>query len=90
MANFFGGSAYSMIKEITEGYISLSEVILKKYNLSELIELKNEGQKQLRELRSNQPQEVPIEIQKHQRKILKLSSALKQIEARILKIGRKI
>ncbi len=90
MANFFGGSAFSMVKEITEGYISLSEVTLKKYNLSELLELKKEGQKQLRELRSNQPQEDPLEIQKHQRKILKLSSALKQIEARILKIGRKI
>lgn len=90
MANFLGGSAFSMIKEISEGYFSLSEVILKKYSLSELMELKNEANKQLRELRANQPQEDPLEIQKHQRKIMRLSGALRQIEARILKIGRKI
>lgn len=90
MANFLGGSAFSMMKEISEGYFSLSEVILKKYSLSELIELKNEGNKQLRELRANQPQEDPLEIQKHQRKIMRLSGALRQIETRILKIGRKI
>lgn len=90
MANFLGGSAFSMIKEISEGYFSLSEVILKKYSLSELMDLKNEANKQLRELRANQPQEDPLEIQKHQRKIMRLSGALRQIEARILKIGRKI
>ncbi|MEJ5165737.1 MAG: hypothetical protein WHV67_01770 [Thermoanaerobaculia bacterium] len=90
MANFLGGSAFSMMKEISEGYFSLSEVILKKYSLSELMELKNEGAKQLRELRANQPQEDPLEIQKHQRKIMRLSGALRQIEARIIKIGRKI
>lgn len=90
MPNFLGGSAFSMIKEISEGYFTISEVILKKYGLAELIELKNEGHKQLRDLRSNLPKEDPLEIQKHQRKIMRLSSALRQIEARILKIGRKI
>lgn len=90
MPNFLGGSAFSMIKEITEGYFSISEVVLKRYTFSELIELKNEGHKQLRELRTNMPKEDPLEIQKHQRKIMRLSSTLRQIEARILKIGRKI
>lgn len=90
MANFLGGSAFSMMKEVSEGYFSLSEVILKKYSLSELVELKNEAHRQLRELRANQPQEDPLEIQKHQRKIMRLSGALRQIENRILKIGRKI
>lgn len=90
MANFLGGSAFSMIKEISEGYFSISEAILKKYNLQELTELKNEANKQLRELRSNLPQEDQQEIQKHQRKIMRLSNALRQIETRISKIGRKI
>lgn len=90
MANFLGGSAFSMIKEISEGYFAISETILKKYSITELMELKNEANKQLRELRANQPQEDPLEIQKHQRKIMRLSGALRQIENRILKIGRKI
>lgn len=90
MANFLGGSAFSMIKEISEGYFTISEAILKKYSVQELTELKNEGHKQLRDLRANLPQDDPLEIQKHQRKIIRLSGAVRQIEARILKIGRKI
>lgn len=90
MTNFLGGSAFSMIKEITEGYFSISEVLLKKYSLMELIELKNEAHKQLRDLRANMPQDDPQDIQRHQRKIMRLSSAIRQIEGRILKIGRKI
>ncbi len=90
MANFLGGSSFSMIKEISEGYFTISEVILKKYSIQELTELKNEANKQLRDLRSNIPQEDQQEIQKHQRKIMRLTSALRQIETRISKIGRKI
>lgn len=90
MVNFLGGSAFSMIKEVSEGYILLSEPMLKKFSIPELIELKNEAIKQLRDLRGSQPQEDPLEIQKHQRKILRLSNAIRQIELRISKISRKV
>ena len=55
MAQFMGGSAFAMASQITEGYVSLTPMVLKRFGRPELTQLQFELQKQLTTLRNNQP-----------------------------------
>jgi hypothetical protein len=77
MASFLGGSAYAMSKDIAEGYVLLSAVILKGFNAAELAQLRQQLEKVQREIRADQPPTDDVQaIQKRGRKISRISSAL--------------
>ena len=77
MANFIGGSAYAMSRDIAEGYILLNAALLKKFSSAELSQLRHELGKVQKEIRSEQtPQNDVQAIQKRARKISRISAAL--------------
>lgn len=55
MAQFMGGSAFAMASQITDGYISLTPTILRRFAGPELTQLQFELQKLQTSLRGNQP-----------------------------------
>ncbi len=78
-----------MVRDIAEGYVLLAEPVLKKFSVAELEQLKTELEKNIREYRGNTPsQENQQEIQAHQRKLMRLTGALRMILARIQKMRR--
>lgn len=77
MANFMGGSAYAMSKDIAEGYVLLNANLLKKFTPVELAQLRQQLEKVQKEIRSEQPAQDDVQgIQKRGRKISRISSAL--------------
>ncbi|HEV8336061.1 MAG TPA: hypothetical protein VGR67_06595 [Candidatus Polarisedimenticolia bacterium] len=77
MANFMGGSAYAMSKDIAEGYVLLNANLLKKFTPVELAQLRQQLEKVQKEIRSEQPAQDDVQaIQKRGRKISRVSSAL--------------
>jgi hypothetical protein len=77
MANFLGGSAYAMSRDIAEGYVLLNANLLKKFSNAELAQLRQELQKVQKEVRADQPPQNDVQaIQKRGRKISRISSAL--------------
>jgi len=78
---FLGGSAYSMARDISEGYILTSPTILKKMTPPELQQLKFELDKNVREVRSTQPPlDDTMAQQQRNRKILRIQQAMLIIE----------
>lgn len=89
MAAFIGGSAFTMVRDLAEGYVLLSEPQLKKLSAAELDQLRIEMEKSIRERRGAPPPAENVqEMQVHQRKLLRLTSALRMVQARILKVRR--
>jgi len=86
MSPFMGGSALGMADQITEGYIILTSAQLKKLTDPEMDQLQFEIEKKLRDLRGTV---VPLDdvpaIQARNRKMLRLSGAIQQIQATRLK-----
>lgn len=77
MSNFMGGSAYAMANQITEGYILLNPLNLKKLSRGELNQLQFEIQKILTDIRGNQPSLDDVQAQQaRNRKIGRLNTAL--------------
>ena len=77
MANFLGGSAYAMSRDIAEGYVLLSAALLKSFSASELMQLRQQLEKVQREIRADQPASDDVQaIQRRGRKISRISSAL--------------
>jgi hypothetical protein len=77
MANFLGGSAYAVSRDIAEGYVLLSAVLLKGFSPAELMQLRQQLEKVQREIRADQPASDDVQaIQKRGRKISRISSAL--------------
>ncbi len=76
MANFVGGSAFSMANQIVEGYLLLNVHHLKRMSVNDIMELKKELDKIMRETRGDQPPLDQIELlQKRNRKIAKINQA---------------
>jgi len=77
MANFLGGSAYTMAKDIAEGYHIVTERTFKTMSRGETEQLAFELDKCLREIRGEQ---IPIDdlllIKSRNRKIQRLNQAL--------------
>ncbi len=77
MANFLGGSAYTMAKEIAEGYHIVTERTFKTMSRGETEQLAFELDKCLREIRGEQ---IPLDdlslIKSRNRKIQRLNQTL--------------
>lgn len=77
MPNFAGGSAYSMARDVGEGFQLVTERTFKPYTRPELDQLGFEIDRYLRELRGEaQGGESVQDVQTRNRKIQRLNSAL--------------
>ena len=75
MANFIGGSAQSMVRQVADGYVLVTERSFKRMQRGELDTLAMEIEKALREIRGDQPSEGDLEaIQKRNRRIQRLNT----------------
>ncbi len=81
MGNFAGGSAYTMASQIAEGYQLMNAVSLKRFNRTELGQLKFELQKLLQELRGSQPPTDDSQaIQVRNRKMGRINNAMQVLQ----------
>ena len=77
MSAFLGGSAYSMVRDIADGYIIASELTFKKFQPADFKTFGFELDKLLREIRGNVPETGDVEAtQKRQRRMQRLQQAL--------------
>lgn len=82
MAGFMGGSAYGMAQQIREGYLLVTEKTFQRMTRPELEKLSFELDKQLREVRGNQPDQGDLdEIKNRNRRIQRLNSCLQMIKS---------
>ncbi len=77
MSKFMGGSAYSMARDIGEGYVTVTDRSFKSMSVADMNQLAHEMDRLLRELRgeSTVGEELPA-VQARNRKILRLNSAV--------------
>lgn len=81
MAQFMGGSAYAMANQTADGFLSLTPVVLKRFNRGELNQLQFELQKVLTTLRGNQPTgDDTAALQAYHHKVGRIRSALLVIQ----------
>jgi hypothetical protein len=84
MGNYMGGSAPAMAAQIGDGFILLSAHTLKGFHSGELMSLRTELDKILRDTRSLVPPQDDYQaLQSRNRKIARLSSAVQVINAQI-------
>jgi hypothetical protein len=77
MSGFIGGSAYTMVRDIAEGYIIASELTFKKFNAGEFQQFGFEADKLLREVRGTVVPAGDVEAtQKRHRKMQRLNQAM--------------
>lgn len=77
MANFSGGSAYAMSRDVGEGLILVNANTFKKYTMAEMKQLAFELDRVLKEVRADQPAQDDIQaIQKRGRKLTRVNQAL--------------
>jgi hypothetical protein len=77
MSVFLGGSAYTMVRDIAEGYVITSELTFKKFQHPDFQTFGFELDKLLREIRSNVAPSGDVEAtQKRQRRMQRLQQAL--------------
>ena len=77
MGNFLGGSAYTMVRDIAEGYVIASELTFKKFQPGDFQTFGFELDKLLREIRGNVPPTGDVDAtQKRHRKMQRLQQAL--------------
>ena len=82
MGNFMGGSAWAMARDITEGFIMVTERTFMRMLPGELDQLSFEMDRYMRDIRSEQPalDDLPA-IQQRNRKILRLNTALMMLRS---------
>ena len=81
MGQFMGGSPVVMAREISEGYIIVTERTFKRMSRAEMLQLKTEIDRLLTSLRAEQsPTDDPMTIQKRNRKISRLNHTLRMIQ----------
>ena len=77
MGGFIGGSAYTMVRDIAEGYIIASELTFKKFQAGEFQQFGFEAEKLLREVRATVVPAGDVEAtQKRHRKMQRLQLAM--------------
>jgi len=76
MSKFTGGSAYSMARDIGDGYVNVTERTFKPYTAADLSKLSFEIERYLRDLRGSQgaTDELAV-VQARNRKISRLNTA---------------
>jgi hypothetical protein len=79
---FPGGSAYAMVRDISEGYLQVTVRSFKMFTRADLDQLTMEFDRLLRELRAEQPDlDNHPELQKKQRKLQRVNTALVVLRA---------
>jgi hypothetical protein len=74
---FPGGSAYAMARDVSEGFLQVTERTFKLFSRSDIDQLGMEFDRLLRELRAEQPSlDDHAELQKKQRKLQRVNTAL--------------
>jgi len=74
---FPGGSAYAIVRDISEGYLSVTERSFKLFTRPDIDQLSMEFDRLLRELRAEQTTlDDHVEMQKKQRKLQRVNTAL--------------
>ena len=77
MSVFLGGSAYTMVRDIADGYVIASELTFKKFQPADFQTFGFELDKLLREIRGAVPPTGDVEAtQKRQRRMQRLQQAL--------------
>lgn len=84
-----GGSAWSMSRDISDGFVTVTERTFKQMSPGDLSKLGHEIERYMRELRGAAvADEETTELQKRQRRIQRLNSALTVMRAFRLKARR--
>jgi len=79
---FMGGSAYAMARDITEGFILVTERTFKTMQRSEVDQLAFEMDRYLREIRGDQPAlDDMAAIQQRNRRISRINQAMIMVRA---------
>lgn len=82
MSVFLGGSAYSMVRDVADGFVLVSERTFRSFASRDIAEFGMQAERLLREVRSEQPALSDIEaIQKRQRRMQRLQQALTMANA---------
>jgi hypothetical protein len=77
MSVFLGGSAYTMVRDISEGYIIATELTFRKFQPGDFQQFGFEAEKLLREIRGNVPPTGDVEAtQKRHRRMQRLQQAV--------------
>lgn len=77
MAVFSGGSAYTMVRDIADGFVIPSEMTFKQFAQPDFAAFTQEADKLMREIRGTQPPLTDVDAtQKRHRKIQRLQQAL--------------
>ncbi len=77
MSAFLGGSAYTMVRDVAEGYIIATELTFKKFQQAEFQQFGFEADKLLREIRGTVVPAGDIDAtQKRHRKMQRLQQAM--------------
>jgi hypothetical protein len=74
---FTGGSAFSMVRDIADGFIIPNELTFKRFAPGDFASFAQEADKLLRELRSNPPPLTDVDAgQKRQRSMQRVQQAM--------------
>jgi len=77
MSVFLGGSAYTMVRDISEGYIIATELTFRKFQAGDFQQFGFEADKLLREIRGTVPPTGDVDaVQKRHRRMQRLQQAL--------------
>jgi hypothetical protein len=77
MSAFLGGSAYAMVRDISEGYIIATELTFRKFQPGDFQQFGFEADKLLREIRGNVPPTGDVDAtQKRHRRMQRLQQAM--------------
>jgi len=82
MGNFMGGSAWAMARDITEGFIMVTERTFLRLQRPEIDQLAFEIDRHLREIRGEQaPLDDVAALQQRNRRISRLNNAMVMLRA---------
>ena len=82
MGGFMGGSAWAMARDISDGFVNVTDRTFKALTVAEIMKLGHEIERLLRELRGGAVTDEPLpEVQKRQRRIQRLNSARTVMQA---------
>lgn len=74
---FTGGSAYSMVRDIADGFVIPNELTFKQFGAQDFVVFSQEADKLLREIRGNPPLASDVEAtKKRHRKMQRLQQAM--------------
>ena len=77
MGVFTGGSAYSMVRDIADGFVIPTELTFKQFGMQDFVAFTQEADKLLREVRAAQPAANDVEeTRKRQRRLQRLQQAM--------------